>query len=117
MSRVAKAPVLVPGNVEVIIEQNSVSVKGPKGTLMQRCNALVSVTQEKDKDHILSFAPANEDPNAWAQAGTMRALVNNMVTGVTTGFTITLELVGVGYRAQPRGKDITLSLGFSHNIE
>ena len=117
MSRVAKAPVLIPGNVEVKIELDSVTVKGPKGSLTQQCNPLVLVSQVKDNDLNLTFAPASVDPKAWAQAGTMRALVNNMVTGVTKGFEITLELVGVGYRAQAKGKDITLSLGFSHNIE
>lgn len=117
MSRVAKLPVTLPANVELKIEAGLVTVKGPKGTLSQNCNKLVSVTQTGEKEVVVSFAPASNDPNAWAQAGTMRSLVNNMVVGVTKGFDKTLELVGVGYRAQAKGKDISLSLGFSHPID
>lgn len=117
MSRVAKVPVILPGNVEITVDSQSVTIKGPKGTLTQHCNKLVSVTKSGDKNNIISFMPASNDPNSWAQAGTMRSLVNNMLVGVTKGFDITLELVGVGYRAQAKGKDITLSLGFSHPIE
>ena len=117
MSRVAKLPVTLPVNVELTVEADSVTVKGPKGTLSQHCNKLVTVSKSGEKEVIVSFKPASTDPNAWAQAGTMRSLVNNMVLGVTKGFDKTLELVGVGYRAQAKGKDITLSLGFSHPIE
>lgn len=117
MSRVAKAHVVLPTNVELKIDVGSVSVKGPKGTLTQHCNRLVSIEQSGDKKEVVSFKPASNDPNGWAQAGTMRALVNNMVIGVTNGFDKTLELIGVGYRAQAKGKDITLSLGYSHAID
>ena len=92
------------------------TVKGPKGTLTQKINKLVKITKNNESKQ-LEFAPAANDPNAWAQAGTARALVNNMVHGVTEGFAVTLELVGVGYRAQAKDKSITLSLGFSHPIE
>jgi len=98
MSRVAKAPVVLPTNVELTVDANAVTVKGPKGTLTQHCNKLVSVSKSDDKDIIVTFKPASNDPNAWAQAGTMRSLVSNMVIGVTAGFDRTLELVGVGYR-------------------
>lgn len=117
MSRVAKAPVLLPANVEITLGDLSVTVKGPKGSLTQQCNNLVSVTKLNDNDQTLIFKPAVNAPNAWAQAGTMRSLVQNMVVGVTEGFSITLELVGVGYRVQPKGSDVTLSLGFSHPID
>ena len=117
MSRVAKSPVLLPANVELTVVQGEVTVKGPKGTLTQLVNKHVSVLKSKDNDHCVEFHPATQDPKAWAQAGTARALVNNMVDGVTKGFTITLELVGVGYRAQSKGKSVSLSLGFSHPIE
>lgn len=117
MSRVAKLPIVLPTNVEMTVDVETVTVKGPKGTLSQRCNQLVSVTKSGEKSAIVSFKPASNDPNAWAQAGTMRSLVHNMVEGVSNGFTKTLELVGVGYRAQAKGKDITLSLGFSHPVE
>lgn len=116
MSRVAKAPVVHSSNVEVTVAEGTITVKGPKGTLTQPINRLVSITKSKESNQ-LEFAPAANDPKAWAQAGTARALVNNMVRGVTEGFTITLELVGVGYRAQAKDKSISLSLGFSHPIE
>ena len=116
MSRVAKAPVVHSANVEITLAERSITVKGPKGTLTQKINRLVSITKSKESNQ-LEFAPAANDPKAWAQAGTARALVSNMVHGVTEGFTVTLELVGVGYRAQAKDKSITLSLGFSHPIE
>lgn len=117
MSRVAKAPVVLPANVELHVGEGSITVKGPKGTLTQHCNRLVSVTKSKENDNHVEFKPAANDPNAWAQAGTVRAIVNNMVKGVTTGFELTLELVGVGYRAQAKPGSITLSLGYSHPVE
>ncbi|MDP3560809.1 MAG: 50S ribosomal protein L6 [Legionellaceae bacterium] len=115
MSRVAKAHIILPKNVELTVEKGSITVKGPKGSLTQHCNKLVSVT--KSDSNEVHFKPAANDPNAWAQAGTVRALVNNMVHGVTNGFELTLELVGVGYRAQAKPGSVGLSLGFSHPIE
>ena len=93
------------------------SVKGPKGNLTQNYHKFVEITQDENTPQVISFKPASNDPNAWAQAGTARALLNNMVKGVTDGYTLTLELVGVGYRAQASAKLLTLSLGFSHPIE
>lgn len=113
MSRVAKNPITIPGGVEVTIKNQNVSVKGPKGTLAREINDLVAIKQE---DNVLTFAPAAEAPGAWAQAGTARALLNNMVTGVTQGFEKKLQLVGVGYRAQAQGKTLNLTLGFSHPV-
>ncbi|MCX7116683.1 MAG: 50S ribosomal protein L6 [Legionellales bacterium] len=117
MSRVAKAPITLPSQVEITIETGSVTIKGPKGSLSQHCNRLVSVSKSETDSNIIVFKPATNDPNAWAQAGTTRALVRNMIVGVTEGFTTTLELVGVGYRAQSKGHSVSLSLGFSHPIE
>jgi large subunit ribosomal protein L6 len=117
MSRVAKAPILLPPNVDLSVGNNTVTVKGPKGSITQHCNKLVSVTKSADDINVVIFKPASLDPNAWAQAGTIRALVKNMVHGVTVGFERTLELVGVGYRAQAKDKSVTLSLGFSHPVE
>lgn len=117
MSRVAKAPVILPKSVEITIDQHMVTVKGPKGSLSQHCNNLVSVSKESEPQPMVTFRPASNESNAWAQAGTMRSLVQNMVVGVTEGFALTLELVGVGYRAQAKGTDINLSLGFSHPID
>ena len=116
MSRVAKAPVVHAPNVEITLTDGAITVKGPKGTLTQKINRLVSITKNTESNELI-FAPAANDPKAWAQAGTARALVNNMVHGVTEGFVVTLELVGVGYRAQAKDKSVTLSLGFSHPIE
>lgn len=117
MSRVAKAPMVLPSNVEFTVNKDSVTVKGPKGLLTQHYNKLVKIRKcDKNTDHLI-FEPAKEDPNAWAQAGTARRVIDNMIHGVTTGFERTLELVGVGYRAQAKGQGITLSLGFSHNID
>ena len=117
MSRVAKAPILLPANVELTVGKEEITIKGPKGTLTQHCNKHVSVTKSEDNASLIVFKPASNDPNAWAQAGTARALVKNMVLGVTNGFERTLELVGVGYRAQAKGHSVSLSLGFSHPIE
>ena len=117
MSRVAKSIIIVPLNVQVSLENRIVTVSGPKGTIHQHCNHLVELKKsDSNQDHI-SFQPATNDPNAWAQAGTVRALVNNMIHGVTNGFERILELVGVGYRAQAKPDSISLSLGFSHPVE
>ena len=117
MSRVAKTPIVLPANVELSVGVDTVTVKGPKGTLTQHCNKLVSVSKSDSDVNLIIFKPASNDPNAWAQAGTVRALVKNMIHGVTNGYDRTLELVGVGYRAQAKGTSVSLSLGFSHPIE
>jgi len=88
------------------------SVKGPKGTLALNLHLSVEMNREDD---VLTFMP--KDDSAWAMAGTMRSLVNNMVTGVSEGFERKLELVGVGYRAQAQGNKVNLQLGFSHPVE
>ncbi|MGJ3499781.1 50S ribosomal protein L6 [Piscirickettsia salmonis] len=113
MSRVAKSPITIPSGVEVTIKDQQVSVKGPKGALARELNHLVAIAHE---DKVLTFAPASEASGAWAQAGTARALLNNMVTGVSQGFEKKLQLVGVGYRAQAQGKTLNLTLGFSHPV-
>jgi large subunit ribosomal protein L6 len=117
MSRVAKAPITLPAHVELVVGKETVTVKGPKGSLTQHCNKHVSICAAEDNAQMIHFKPASNDPTAWAQAGTVRALVQNMVKGVTDGFQMTLELVGVGYRAQSKGQSVSLSLGFSHPIE
>ncbi|MDF1757718.1 MAG: 50S ribosomal protein L6 [Legionellaceae bacterium] len=117
MSRVAKTPILLPKDVELTVSKGLVTVKGPKGSLTQHCNQLVKISKSGDDKNEITFSPAANDPQAWAQAGTARALVNNMVRGVTQGFELTLELVGVGYRAQVKPGVLALSLGFSHPVE
>ena len=117
MSRVAKAPIQLPANVELSVGKDTLTIKGPKGTLVQHFNKNVSVDKSKDENNVIVFKPATNHQDAWAHAGTVRALVRNMVEGVTNGFTRTLELVGVGYRAQAQGQKLGLSLGFSHPVD
>ena len=113
MSRVAKIPVAIPGGVEAKVAPDSISVKGPLGALTQRLNPLVKITSADGK---LSFEAADESREAKAMSGTYRALVANMVEGVTKGFEKKLQLVGTGYRAQAQGTALNLSLGFSHPV-
>ena len=113
MSRVAKAPVAVPAGVDVSVADNVLTIKGSKGTLTQVINEKVELTQA---DNEITFAPANNDDANWAMAGTFRALINNMVVGVTEGFEKKLKLVGVGYRVNAQGNKLDLSLGFSHPV-
>ena len=113
MSRVARMPVPVPKGVEINLAAELISVKGPLGTLNQRVNPKVLITREGDE---LRFAAADESREASALSGTFRALVSNMVTGVTKGFERKLALVGTGYRAQAQGTNLNLSLGFSHPV-
>ncbi|BAJ04118.1 50S ribosomal protein L6 [Shewanella violacea] len=112
MSRVAKAPVAIPADVEVTLNEQTITVKGTKGSLTRVINTEVSVVVE---DNEIKCSPIESAKNA-AQAGTARALINNMVVGVTAGFEKKLTLVGVGYRAKLVGKDIDLTLGFSHPV-
>ncbi|MDB9953485.1 50S ribosomal protein L6 [Porticoccaceae bacterium] len=113
MSRVANSPVELPKGVEVTLGGSEISIKGAKGTLAMPINAQVEI---KHEDNVLTFAARTGDTFARAMSGTTRALVNNMVTGVSTGFETKLELVGVGYRAQVQGSKINLTLGFSHPV-
>ena len=114
MSRVAKAPVAIPAGVEVKLNGQEITVKGAKGELSRVLNDAVVVAQEENN---ITFGPKEGVVNAWAQAGTARALVNNMVVGVTEGFTKKLTLKGVGYRAAIKGNAVSLTLGFSHPVE
>ncbi|NEX61499.1 50S ribosomal protein L6 [Noviherbaspirillum galbum] len=113
MSRVGKMPIALPAGVEVTIAADRISVKGPLGALSMPLNGLVNVVNE---NNTLLFTPANESREANAMSGTLRALVNNMVFGVTKGFEKKLSLVGVGFRAQAQGDKLNLSLGFSHPV-
>ncbi len=113
MSRVAKVPVALPAGVDVQLGEGSLTVKGPLGALTQRVNPLVRIGREGAE---LKFEPADESREANAMSGTYRALVSNMVQGVTKGFERKLTLVGTGYRAQAQGAALNLSLGFSHPV-
>ncbi|MDR0703280.1 MAG: 50S ribosomal protein L6 [Azoarcus sp.] len=113
MSRVAKNPVVIPGGVEVQISGGDLSVKGPLGAVSHVVNPAVTVEREGD---ALVFKAREGAANANALSGTTRALVNNMVIGVSKGFEKKLSLVGVGYRAQVQDGKLNLSLGFSHPV-
>ena len=113
MSRVGKMPLPLPKGVDVSVSAEQISVKGSLGTLVRPVNALVTV---KNEDGKLMFAPANESVEADAMSGTMRALVSNMVNGVSKGFEKKLSLVGVGYRAAAAGSKLNLQIGFSHPV-
>jgi len=113
MSRVGKMPVAVPQGVDVAIKDDQISVKGPQGTLSRPVNRLVTVKNEAGK---LMFAPAHDTAEADAMSGTMRALVANMVNGVSKGFERKLTLVGVGFRAAAQGPKLNLQIGFSHPV-
>ncbi len=114
MSRIAKAPVVIPAGVEVKLEGQNLTVKGSKTSLSLNVNPAVKVTIENNE---VKFAPVDESKNANAQSGTVRALVHNMVNGVQNGYSRALKLVGVGYRAQVKGKTVVLNLGFSNPVE
>ncbi len=113
MSRVGKMPLPLPKGVDVSVSGEQISVKGSLGTLVRSVNALVTVNNE---DGNLTFAPADESVEADAMSGTMRALVANMVNGVSKGFEKKLSLVGVGYRAAATGNKLNLQIGFSHPV-
>ena len=114
MSRIGKLPVKIPAGVDVKVENNTVTVKGPKGTLSQKINPQIGITIENGE---LTVTRPNDEKEFRAMHGLYRALIHNMVTGVTTGFTKSLELVGVGYRAQADNPtQLTINIGFSHPV-
>jgi len=114
MSRIGRLPVPVPAGVDIAIDGRRMTVSGPKGTLSRELPPLIAVAREGDE--IVVTRPA-EDKLHKSLHGLTRTLVNNMVVGVTTGYRKGLEIVGVGYRAQKVGEKLTLSLGYSHQIE
>jgi len=114
MSQIAKAPVVIPAGVNVTLSGQAVAVKGPKGENAWGVHPTVQVSRD---GAVLTVAPKVPSRQSWAQAGTTRALLANMVKGVSKGFEKRLTLVGVGYRAQAKGSVLNLSLGFSHPID
>lgn len=113
MSRVGKIPVSIPKGVEVSLQDQNLTVKGGQGSLQHTVHSAVELKIENNE---ITFAPRHATPQSDALSGTTRALVNNMVTGVTKGFEKKLILVGVGYRAQVQGSALNLTLGFSHPV-
>jgi large subunit ribosomal protein L6 len=114
MSRIGKKPVAIPSGVTAQIENGQLTVKGPKGTLSMGTDELVSYKLE---DGSISVQPANDSQAARAHWGMQRTLVSNLVEGVTEGFSKTLQITGVGYRANAQGKKLKLQLGYSHDVD
>ena len=113
MSRIGNNPVTIPAGVEVSIDNNVVTVKGPKGELTQKVDDRISVTVD---DGSLTVARSTDEKQSKAFHGLYRSLINNMIVGVTEGYKVQQELVGVGYKAEVNGQILEMNLGFSHNI-
>lgn len=113
MSRIGKSPITIPSGVEVKIDGKLIKVKGSKGELTQELDACVGIELDGS---TLTFTRATESPDHRAKHGLYRALINNMITGVSEGYTKTLEVIGVGYRADAQGQVLSLSVGYSHPI-
>jgi large subunit ribosomal protein L6 len=113
MSRIGRLPISIPSGVDIAIEGQDVSVKGPKGQLSLTIAEPISVVRE---DAVLKVTRPSDDGKVRALHGLSRTLIANMVTGVTAGYSKTLEIVGVGYRVQAKGRDLEFSLGFSHPV-
>jgi large subunit ribosomal protein L6 len=114
MSRIGKRPIAIPAGVTVTLDGQTVSVKGPKGELAWTVTDEIEVAQ---KDGGLTFTPRDDTTRSRAMWGLSRSLVDNMVHGVTQGYETTLELVGVGYRAAMKGRNLSMQLGFSHDVD
>src|SRR3954470_10097343 len=114
MSRIGRLPIPVPSGVDVTIEGPTVSVKGPRGSLSHTVAAPITV--ERAEDGTLHVQRPDDERESRALHGLSRTLIANMITGVTQGYTKTLEIVGVGYRVQARGSDLEFALGFSHPV-
>jgi len=113
MSRIGKSPISIPEGVTVTVDNTSVTVKGSKGELVQSIDNSVSV---KVEDNVITLSRASEDKGIRSKHGLYRALIFNMIEGVTQGYTKELELYGVGFRASSQGQQLTLSIGYSHAI-
>jgi large subunit ribosomal protein L6 len=113
MSRIGKQPIEVPSGVEVSIDGSRVTVKGPKGTLEHTVVEPITVAKQ---DGVVQVSRPNDERESRSRHGLTRSLVNNMVVGVTEGYTKSLEIVGVGYRVQARGRDLEFALGYSHPV-
>ena len=113
MSRIGKNPITVPSGVELSIQGNVVTVKGPKGELTQEVNEVISMEYA---DNVLTLSRPNDDKEVRSKHGLYRALLQNMITGVSEGYKVQLQMVGVGFRAAAQGQQLNLSLGYSHPI-
>ncbi|SRR6476646_7241 len=116
MSRIGRLPIPVPSGVDVTIDGSQVTVKGPKGTLTHAVVEPITVARNTDDANTLVVTRPNDERDARSRHGLTRTLVNNMVVGVTAGYSKTLEIVGVGYRVTAKGKDLEFALGYSHPV-
>ena len=114
MSRIGIKPITLPAGVEVKVDGNVVSVKGPKGELQETISSLLTV---ENKDGVITVSRDGDEAEKRAQHGLARTLIHNMVIGVTDGFQKKLQLVGVGYKAEKKGKKLVMNLGYSHPVE
>ena len=115
MSRIGKKPITLPAGVEVRVDDNNVvTVKGPKGELQEKVSSLLTI---ENKDNVVTVSREGDDAEKRAQHGLARTLINNMVVGVTEGYEKRLQLVGVGYKAEKKGKKLVMNLGYSHPVE
>ncbi len=114
MSRIGNKPITVPENVEVRLEGNKITVKGPKGTLEKKLHPNIKVTLE---NNVITVTRPNDEPQNRSLHGLTRTLINNMIVGVVNEYTRTLEINGVGYRAAKQGNKLVLTLGYSHPVE
>jgi large subunit ribosomal protein L6 len=114
MSRIGRLPIPVPSGVDVAIDGQTVSVKGPKGSLSHTVAAPIAV--ERTEDGVIQVTRPDDERESRALHGLSRTLIANMITGVTEGYSKTLEIVGVGYRVQARGSDLEFALGYSHPV-
>ena len=114
MSRIGNKPIVVPEGIEVKLDGNTISVKGPKGTLTKELNKNIEI---KIDNNIITLTRPNDDPQNRSLHGLTRTLINNMIQGTTNEFTRQLEVNGVGYRAQKNGNKLILNLGYSHPVE
>ena len=114
MSRIGIKPITLPAGVEVKVDGNVISVKGPKGELQETISSLLTV---ENKDGVITVSRDGDEAEKRAQHGLARTLINNMVIGVTDGFQKKLQLVGVGYKAEKKGKKLVMNLGYSHPVE
>ena len=113
MSRIGRMPITVPAGVDVKVEDNTVTVKGPKGTLTQKFSKELDIKLE---DGVITVARPSDDKTHRSLHGLTRTLIHNMVEGVVNGYSKTLEIDGVGYRVQKQGKNVVMNLGFSHQV-
>ncbi len=115
MSRIGKRPITIQDGVDITIQENVVTVKGPKGTLTQEVSRDLNL-DKNDQEKVLTLTPKIEDKKTWGMWGLYRVLINNMVVGVSQGFTKVLEIHGIGYKVEQKGSNILVSVGYSHPI-